>query len=198
MKTPYYILIAVGMLVSYQASLRAQSSANVNCTASGRVILPIGVRGTHDLNFGRFTAPTLGEGTITLSASGIGPLSGQNPPAVTPSVTGGIGIVDGQTGSLPNGGLPVQLGTCEAFGEPGFWFLVTVPSGPVLLRNGLAGAPSMEMTAFTTNLASNLGQIGTGDVAGFLYFAVGATLNVAQNQPIGDYTGTYNVSVTYN
>jgi hypothetical protein len=36
------------------------------------------------------------------------------------------------------------------------------------------------------------------DAAGEASFAIGADLQVGKNQPAGDYTGTYQVTVSYN
>jgi hypothetical protein len=202
MKLHYRILIVMGLLVSFQQALMAQSnSATATGHAAAHVVKPISLQAKHTLNYGTFTAPSAGNGSITLSATGVGGLVNQNAPPVTPTTTGGVATVNTiQTSG--NGGSPVELATFQVIGEPGYTFQVTVPSGPVnvlpsVSLNGL-GAIKMTLSAFTTNLASNAGAIGTGPVAGYRYFAVGATLMVNQNQASGDYNGTFSVTVNYN
>ncbi len=202
MKTHYNILIAIGILALSASSLLAQNTASTSGTASGTLISRISIAKTHDLNFGTFTSPSIGGGTITLCATNIGPIATQNAPAVTPTTTGQVATLnDAQTQG--NGGEPMQLGTFEVTGEPAYTFAVTLPSQieviPTISWQGFGGnAPSMTLTAWTTNLPNNTGTLITTPWGGYLYLAVGATLNVSQNQYPGGYTGSFNVSAAYN
>jgi hypothetical protein len=85
----------------------------------------------------------------------------------------------------------------EAKGAPNYFFKVNVPSGPQIIWEGV-GPSYMTLTNFTTNLPGDVGQLNSNAPLAFRYFAVGATLLVAQNQVTGSYSGTYAVTVSYN
>jgi hypothetical protein len=202
MKTYYKVLTAIGMLALSASSLLAQNTASTAGSATGNLIRPISITKTHDLNYGTFTSPTIGGGTITLCATNVGPLSTQNAPAVTPTTTGQVSTLN-TAQSSGNGGEPMQLGTFEVMGESNYTFCVTLPSQievvPIITWNGFGGnAPSMTLTNWTTNLTNNAGTLISTPFGGYLYLAVGATLNVNQNQVTGGYTGSFSVSAAYN
>ncbi len=48
------------------------------------------------------------------------------------------------------------------------------------------------------NFVSSIGNTSTLDTRGVAALKVGATLNVNANQPIGIYTGAFDVTVAYN
>jgi len=48
------------------------------------------------------------------------------------------------------------------------------------------------------NFISSLGATSTLDATGASALKVGASLNVAANQPVGLYTGSFDVTVAYN
>ncbi|UZH55160.1 DUF4402 domain-containing protein [Salinimicrobium tongyeongense] len=70
----------------------------------------------------------------------------------------------------------------------GFSYKITLP-GDVNLSSG-------ENNIVVNNFAHNAGtdQVGTG---GIQTVGVGATLNVEEGQPTGEYSGTFDVTVTY-
>lgn len=83
------------------------------------------------------------------------------------------------------GGTPTPA-TFAVNGEGALAFNVTLPTTATLT----SGANSMVVNTFTHNAPAAL----TGGVANF---QVGATLNVGANQPSGNYTGTYTITVNY-
>ncbi|MBZ9729017.1 DUF4402 domain-containing protein [Salegentibacter sp. JZCK2] len=70
----------------------------------------------------------------------------------------------------------------------GYRYNVTTPGS----ANLVSGANSITVDAFTDNAGAE--PTGTGNAQ---TIGVGATLNVAANQPTGNYTGTFDVSVAY-
>ncbi|MGY5850367.1 DUF4402 domain-containing protein [Salegentibacter sp. F14] len=70
----------------------------------------------------------------------------------------------------------------------GFSYTIALP-GTVNLSNG---TDNITVDTFDHNAAGNL--VGTG---GIQAVGVGATLNVAASQPTGEYTGSFDVTVTY-
>ena len=69
-------------------------------------------------------------------------------------------------------------------------FVLTLPAN-ITIRNG---ANSMRITALATNATAGKASLSS---AGSFTLNLGGTLNVAANQAIGNYTGTYAVTVTY-
>lgn len=75
-------------------------------------------------------------------------------------------------------------------GIPGAPFAVNLPTSVVISN----GTENMTITSFNRSGATQLYL----DAAGNNSFNVGARLNVGANQPVGVYTGTFNVTVNYN
>ncbi len=69
-------------------------------------------------------------------------------------------------------------------------YTITLPANTTLIDP--VGGGTMLVNAFTSSKA-----IGTL-VGGIDAFNVGATLNIADAQPLGDYAGTFDVTVNYN
>ncbi len=84
----------------------------------------------------------------------------------------------------------VRASSWAVNGVPGAPFAVTLPTS-VVINNG---TENMTVTAFNRSGAAQQFL----DAAGNGSFTVGARLNVGANQPIGVYTGTFNVTVSYN
>jgi Mat/Ecp fimbriae major subunit len=84
----------------------------------------------------------------------------------------------------------VRASTWVVSGIPGASFFVTLPTS-VAISNG---TNSMTVTGFYRSGAIQL----VLDTAGNRDFAVGARLNVGANQASGVYTGTFNVTASYN
>jgi spore coat protein U-like protein len=84
----------------------------------------------------------------------------------------------------------VRASSWAVTGIPGAPFAVTLPTS-VTISNG---TENMTVSSFNR---SGAGQPFL-DAAGNGSFNVGARLNVGANQPVGVYTGTFNVTVSYN
>jgi hypothetical protein len=59
----------------------------------------------------------------------------------------------------------------------------------------LTGPSGALLVSSLTSMPGPAGQLGA---AGTQQLSLGGTLNVAANQPDGDYSGTFSVTVTYN
>ena len=84
----------------------------------------------------------------------------------------------------------IRASSWAVTGIPGAPFAVTLPTS-VTINNG---TENMTVTSFNRSGASQLFL----DAAGNNNFTVGARLNVGANQPVGIYSGTFNVTVNYN
>lgn len=112
------------------------------------------------------------------------------------AASGGTVVVDPAGVRSTTGVIPLPGGTISAAafnlsvtgnGKSLAWTTITLPSSATLS----SGSASMTLNAFTSNpdrtfIGSALTQL-----------TVGATLNVSPNQPGGDYTGTFLVTVNY-
>jgi len=139
-------------------------------TASATLIQPISIVAINPLRFGVLAQPTTA-GTVRVSTTG----------AVT--TTGGMignnAIAQGSSGP--------QAGTFRVSGEPGRQFFVNLPNAATVTKTGA----SMTITLFTVGAL-------TGSPVGTLDIAVGGTLSIQAGQAVGTYTGTYQITATYN
>jgi hypothetical protein len=126
------------------------------------------VTATRDLALGRFAAS--GGGTVVVSPAGVR------------STPGGVVLLSGGTVSSAAFSL-----TESGSGTALTWTSISLPASATLT----SGAASMTLTNFTSN------PTGTFDGSALRELTVGATLNVSPNQPAGNYTGTFSVTVDY-
>lgn len=123
---------------------------------------------TQDLAFGKFAAAA--GGSVTVS------------PAGARSKSGGVVLVSSGPGNAA---------LFSVTGDPGATYAVSLPSASALTR---VGGATMTVNTFTSSPATT-GVLGAG---GSQTLAVGATLSVGSSQPVGAYTGTFDVTVNYN
>lgn len=123
------------------------------------------------LDFGRFVAAT--GGTVVLSPTGVRSRTGGVVLLNSPSV----GQASFNVGRSSNGGA-------------GKGVIISLPAnGSVRLSSG---ANSMALNSFVSNPAT-LVSVPNGGTT----LAVGATLSVAPNQPPGNYTGSFPITVNF-
>ncbi len=152
------------------------ASANASATqgtAQAAVVVPLKITAGTSLRFGQFANATTG-GTLTIDPTG----------AV--STTGGM--VGANT--FTQTGTGRGNATFSVTGNPNAAFGVTVSTNVQLVN----GVNRMAVTGFTGNVASSAAAL---DATGNFTLNVGATLNVAANQAIGTYSGTYVLTVVY-
>ena len=138
-------------------------------TANARIVTPIAVAETTQMNFGDIQ-PDAAATTVALSTAG----------ATTP--TGGTIVT----------GIPSQ-GVFSVTGTTGAAYSVTLPGDGVVTLTG--PGPAMAVNGFNHD-AGATPAIGAG---GTSTLNIGATLSVAGSaaQTAGDYAGTYDVTVDY-
>ena len=163
-------LLAILAIAAFSNNANAQSTASA--TATAKIVTPIAISKTLDMNFGNIaTNGTVG--TVVLT------------PASARTLTGGVT-------------LPAVTGTVEAAkftvtGDGAYTYSLTLPAdNTITITNGTATA-DMKVNTFTSNSINKL-------TAGTEVFSVGATLNLNANQPAGTYTNAtgFNVIVNYN
>lgn len=165
-----FIVLAAPLPAASPASAAPGGTATVTGTASATVITPIRIVATAPMRFGVMARPTAA-GTVTVSTAGIITTSG--------GMVGNTAIAQGSAGP--------QAGRFRVSGEPGRQFFVTLPPATTVTRSG----GSMTITLFTVGALP-------GSPVGTLDIAVGGTLAVGAGQPIGTYTGTYQITASYN
>lgn len=164
------ILFVSVMLIAFTVGAFSQS-ASTTASASAVIIAPLTITKNVDLHFGTIMRSATA-GTVTVS-----PTDG------TRSSIGGVTL-----SALAPLHARAQF-TVE--GESGKTYAITLPTTDVIITN--ATSDQMEVNVFTSDPTPN-GTITAGTST--LY--VGATLNVDANQPSGEYTGSFTVTVNYN
>lgn len=170
-KSVTLILPLLALLVGLAPAAGAQqNSATASANANVAIVAAISITRTAHLNFGDVVSGA-STGTVVLDASA----------SPTRTATGGTTLGNSTT---------VSSGIYTVTGEGSSTYSITLPSSPVTLTSG---GNNMTIDTFTSS-PSGTGQLSSGTQT--LY--VGATLNVGANQPTGAYTGTFDVTVTYN
>lgn len=158
------------------ASGPALAASGNPATATGRanaaVIAPIGISNVSALRFGAFVKPTTA-GTLTVSTAGVATAAG--------------GVVGMNTIAQTTGGPGAAQFLIIL--QPNINFTVQIPAS-ISLSSG-----SQSMTV--TNLATALQTISTFRGLRTYSLRIGGRLNVAANQAIGTYSGTYSVTAVY-
>lgn len=166
----------------YTSAASAATTATANARAEILSTLAVTIDGTDDtLDFGQISPlPAMVANTTVV---------------VTPanSRTCGTNITCGGTTRVP---------LFHVTGLAGSQVTITVPTTTVQLTNsgtiptGMSAV--MDLTALTTDAASNQVTLAGTGAGGTAPFKVGGTLTVKPTQAPGVYTGTFNVSVQYN
>lgn len=159
------VLASVLFSLFVAAGLQAQASASATASAFAKVISPIAIAKTTDLNFG--TIITGAPGNVTVSPAGVLAFTGVT--VVSPN---------------PN----VSAAQFNVTGEPSTAYSI-LPIAATTITNG---AQTMTVDSFTSTPPTGLLSAG-----GAQSLSVGAKLNVAANQAVGNYAGTFSVTVAY-
>ncbi len=170
MKKTILILGAPILVIGFSSNTSAQITASA--TATARIVRPIAIAKTTDINFGNVAVSST-SGTVVLT------------PAGTISSTGGV--------TLPATAGTVSVASFNVTGEGNFTYSITLPSSDYSIKNQGPGNATMIVNAFTSSPS------GTGTLtAGVQTLKVGATLNVNGSQPAGVYTNSAGFAVTVN
>ncbi len=165
------ILLGLAAFVAPASAFAAPGgTASMTGSANATIIQPISIVAVNALRFGNMARPTA-TGTVTVSTSGALTTTG--------GMVGNTAIAQGSSGP--------QAGTFRVSGDPGRQFFVTLPTSATVTKTG----GSMTINLFTVGAL-------TGSPTGTLDIAVGGTLTVSAAQAVGTYTGTYQVTASYN
>lgn len=168
MKRMTKFLAVAVVMLAFSASAFAQLSASA--TASAVIIAPLSIAKDVDLHFGTaWRGASLG--TVVLT------------PAGGRSATGGVTL----SGLAP----AATVASFTISGEPTRAITITLPSADVTITDG---TNNMIVNTFLSTPAAGAHTLAGATTT----LTVGATLNVAANQPSGAYTGSFSVSVNYN
>jgi hypothetical protein len=167
--------MAVVAAVAFAAPAQA---ADQTGTATAAVVRPNTLIKTDDLDFGTLISGPVG-GTVTI-----------NPVTAARTTSGGVTPVGGGA----------QRATFQGTG--GWLLLIVTGSNSVMLAR--AGGGAAPMTASLTRAVSTsgggitlLGPSATLFPSGVQTYYIGGTLTVPANQPEGDYSGTFTLTVNY-
>lgn len=171
--------VAVIAVLSFSSGAWAQGNetASTNGTASARIVTSIALAaGTNNLVFGTFTYS--GAGTVIIDAA-----------ANTQTASAAVSLVPGSLNVWTPGDFDVD-------GEVDASYTITFTgneSAAIITGGGVGSTERMELSNFNTDKVSNESTLPLGEDS----FKVGATLTLTGDEIAGDYSGTYNVDVTY-
>lgn len=163
-----FFAVAIAAVVLTPAAF-AQSTAAATATASATIVPGITITKTADLAFGdMLEATTAAGGTVTVDNA------------------------DTRTSSnVTTVGGTVTSAKFDITGRPNTQFSILLP-GTITLA-GPTASDTMTVDTFTSNPTTP----GTIVPPGTATLAVGATLHVAKPQAVGNYSTTFNVTVSY-
>jgi hypothetical protein len=151
--------------------VHAQATATATANAFATVIEALSIITVRDLDFGDIIAAS-SPGTVVIT-----PVNGAgNPGIVTPTLVTHLGNH--------------HQAEFEVFGEPFRNVVMTLPATGITISSN---SNSMLVDTFTQAGASIFPIPADGSFG----FGVGATLHVGANQPTGFYTGTFDMTVSY-
>jgi Domain of unknown function (DUF4402) len=165
-----FALTTVAALTLVSTVSAASNTATATANANARIISPITLVKNIDLNFGD-VIPSIAVGTVVVD------------PAGARTFAGGVTL-----GSATG----VAAASFTVGGQASATYAITLPAAAITIING--GGGSMTVGAFTSSPAVTGALSGLGAQT----LTVGGTLNVGASQATGSYTGTFNVTVTYN
>lgn len=159
------------LLIIFSAGAFAQTGVSATANASATIITPIAITNTSAMNFGN-VAVNNNPGTVVLT------------PAGARSATGGC--------TLPATAGTVSAAAFTVTGIASATYSITLPAGATTITSGTDNMTVDTWTSSPTPTGTLTGGTET--------LTVGATLNVAADQPAGIYTsGTpFTVTVNYN
>lgn len=176
MKKKILLLAGMAAMLAFGSDAFAAAEGTATATIGGAIAITqipagsgvTGVGPGGNLAFG-YIIPSGSAGTVVISTTG------------SPTYTNVTG-----TGALTRGAAQFQ-----AEGVANATYTVAVSSSAAISDGALPVAHTMTVDNFTKSAISPLGADGKAT------FTVGGTLNVAASQAAGSYTGTFDVTATY-
>ncbi len=173
----FVVLVPGALVVLLGTSLDAmarQNGATVSASAGATIVAAMGiVANTAELDFGSIVAGVNAPGTVEQTA------------AASPERTG-IGVTLGSATT-------VSAASFSVTGDGSATYDIMLPSGPETVAR--TNATDEVTVTPVSSLPSGTGLLNAGRTQ-TIY--VGGTLKVARSQRPGAYTGTFNVTLTYN
>lgn len=169
MKKTLIIGAAIVAAVTLTQAANAQNSASASFTVGARIVTPISIVKVTDMNFGD-VVPSVAGGTVALSTAGVAAPTGVN---------------------LGSAGAARTAATFTVSGQAAYTYAITLPSSATI-------SDSASHTMSVGPFISSPSGTGTLSGTGTQTLALGATLTVGALQAPGTYTGSFNVTVTYN
>jgi spore coat protein U-like protein len=171
MRKVLQVIASGAALSTLAAHAYAQNAATGTATGSVTIVQPITITNTAGLQFGKLARPA-SAASVTITPAG----------AVTRTGVSGVGTQTTSAAAFSVGGDGAAV------------FAIASPSASFSMLAGTSGT-----IVVTTSLSAATGTLsGTTGTAGTASFTVGGTMPLAANQVAGAYTGTFNVTVTYN
>jgi Domain of unknown function (DUF4402) len=198
------MIAAMAVCLSATGIVRAQNTSSQTVTEGATIAQPLMLTNYGSLEFGSIICSATSAGTVSMTgihngtaAGGSG--SGWNETYTNVVKFSGTAIVGAQAPSIA--GFTVT-------GEPQLAYTISYPS----TTSVTSGSNSMSVTDFAPVPETVNGLPPSGSLSGFGSttstaacgdngedaWVIGGTLNVAKNQPSGNYTGTFTVTITYN
>jgi hypothetical protein len=147
----------------------AFAQSSASADASANIVTPLQIIKTSDLLFGNIASgPT--PGLVDMALNDVR------------TAMGGVTLIS--AGNISN------AAAFDILGHPDASFTISLPTSISIVSG------SNDMTV--DNFSSSLGSTSILDAQGQAIMKVGATLNVDANQPVGLYTGSFDVTVAYN
>ncbi len=168
-KVSFYLFLGAFLTFSFGAI--SANPASVNGTATARILTPLTVSNTTQLNFGHIVPHTT-SGDITITTGN------------TFTANGGVVLL---SSPAP---VPAEI---RVTGEASYVYTVQAISDATLTRSG--GSETMTLTNLSAYAVS--GTLGTLSAGGIQDIRLNGKLNIAANQVAGTYTGPYTVTVQY-
>lgn len=166
----FLAMVAIALLpVCVQAQVTEATDAGVN------LITPLTITETAALHFGSMSVSAT-PGTAVLSTQGVR------------TATGGVNL----SALLP----AHSTANYNVSGAANATYAITLPA-TITVSSGANNMTIGALLARTASAGAD-GLTGTLTAGGIDNFRVGGTLTVPANQPAGQYTGTFNVTVAYN
>ncbi|WP_158500123.1 DUF4402 domain-containing protein [Sphingopyxis macrogoltabida] len=168
--------LTIGMAAAGAALCGPASAADTSVTANAAIVRPNTLIKTDDLDFGTLVSGATG-GTVTVNA-----LTGAR------TTSGGVSPV----------GNDAQRAVFQGTG--GILLITVSGSTSVTLARAGGGAPTMTASLVRAASTSGGGIALLGSTllpSGVQTYYIGGTLTVPANQPDGDYSGTFTLTVNY-
>jgi hypothetical protein len=171
MKKTVLLLASLFVMTLATQGVMAQNSADATANATATIITPISIKKTADLLFGKIVKSDDG-GTVVIDTEGNAVYSGVTEFANNINVSAAQFTVKGNAGNTYSILLPTSITISET------------------------GGATMTVDNFTSSPDETAGGIIASN--GTQTLSVGATLNVGADQTPGEYTGSFDVTVSYN